>query len=582
MSTDVFISIEVLLITAIIFYQFKIGVHLFGRIKTYGAYVPIKYYFKTEKVDVDKNLVETGDIDEVLARMKMSLDPTLESYDSEVLKHGSDHSVPITLINPKSISGTYFDDILESLNIYLLKNNGGIADFSIVKDLVERNVAVEEEDIKDSINKPLYLGLMATILGIIFGLFTMLLKVKSPIISNDDLGTNQLELDDFLTSVCIAMLASLIGLSITTLTGLKFFKDAKRKVEQRKNGFYNFVHTELLPVVSQDFGSSISKLSQSMHDFNIDFKTNVSSLSGLFMKNYDTLKVQDDILDKLQRLNAQDFAKTNANVLSRLEKATGEFDKFNFFVETLNSGLSETSALSSSLSSLMNRVNNFEGIASKLDLRVEESNRIISFIESQFSDLEKMRSKYTTMIQRVDDNLDDTLNKFSSHIILKREGLVTLINEQHDLLEKAYVENKTKFDKLDLLEKLDKLDLLFEMNNHIKEEKEKIGSSSDKFCEVATEVSKALSSFVTKADLLFDKENKGANNLNHTIPTHQFTPISNISNERVFVPKQPADLTTASSPAGNDTTVDDFPQQNSEESTVKRGFTNRLKRIFKR
>ncbi|WDF67679.1 hypothetical protein PQ465_15365 [Sphingobacterium oryzagri] len=480
MWVNFFTITELLLIGVIVIYQFKIGVQLLGRISRYAAYIPFADYFFTEKVSISTTLVINGDVKAIFEEIDAS-NEEMSAADKSM----------INLINPRSSSGTHFDYIIESLNIYLLKNNGGIADFTIVKDLVERNVAVEDDDLKDSINKPLYLGLMATILGIIFGLFTMLIKMNDSSAAIE-VGSNQLALDDFLLSVCIAMIASFIGLGITTLTGLKFFKDAKRKIEQRKNGFYNFVQTELLPVVSQDFGSSIAKLSQSMHHFNADFQTNVSSLAGLFQRNYETLKIQDDVLEKLQKINVQDFAKTNIAVLTRLEKSTGEFDKFNFFMENLNARLTETRELSANLTKLMDRVNNFESIANRIDMRITDSNKIITFIEREFSDMEAVRSKYTTMLRRVDDSLEDTLEEFSSHIKDKRVGLVSLINEQHELLEKAYVENKTKFDKLDLLEKLDKLDVLSEMNLHVREEKEQIMRVSDRLAKATEEMAQSI------------------------------------------------------------------------------------------
>src|SRR5690606_16786484 len=246
------------------------------------------------------------------------------------------NQVEISLINFNTSSGTYFDQIINSLNVYLLKNGGGIADFSIVKDLVERNVGVEEEDIRESINRPLYLGLMATLVGIILGLLSLFSQINST--STD----STLQLGDFLIAVCIAMVSSCLGLFITTFTGLGLFKNAKRRVEHAKNDFYNFVQTELLPVVSNDFGSSISRLNQYMQVFNVDLSSNINSLSNLFQKNYDTLKIQDSILHRLENLNAHEFLQMNATVLKRLESATEKFDRFNLFVDSLNNRLTET------------------------------------------------------------------------------------------------------------------------------------------------------------------------------------------------------------------------------------------------
>lgn len=432
--------IEIAIIGYFIFLQIKTGFELKHSIRTLKYIIPKRRYFKTERFFVPKELIQKGS----LAEIAHLADPSnREEY--------TEKGIELTLINPLSPSGTEFDRILDSLNTYLVRNNGGIADFSIVKDLVERNVSVEEDDIKESVNKPLYLGLMATILGIIFGLSTMLLKLST---SSAEVAGQPLELDDFLLAVCIAMTSSFLGLLITSFVGLNSYKEAKRIMEQNKNEFYNFVQTDLLPAVSQDFGTSIGKLTQTMNGFNLDFTANIGTLSHLFQKNYETLKVQDAVLERLENLNANDFVKMNAEVLLRLEKATNNFDQFNMFMESLNSRLTETRELTDSIGGLLNRVNNFEELAGKIDARVEDTNSIVSFLKQQFSSFEQMTSVYKNMVKRVDDNLDETLRVFENNVIQNRQGLTNLINEQHELLEKAYRENVTKFDKLDHLDHL--------------------------------------------------------------------------------------------------------------------------------
>lgn len=497
----IYIIIEVLVIGYFIFQQLKTGRELKNSIQQFTRFIPSRDYFKTESVSVSTDELRSADLHAILQ-------PNEEDEEDWSAPKGR---VAITLINPKTSSGTAFDRIIESLNIYLLKNNGGIADFNIVKDLVERNVSVEEEEIKETINKPLYLGLMATIIGIIFGLFTMLMKLSS----SDDTATSglvkQLDLNDFLIAVCIAMVASFLGLFITSFIGLNSFKTAKRTVEQHKNGFYNFVQTDLLPVVSQDFGSSVAKLTNTMNVFNTDFTANIHTLNSLFQKNYETLKVQDTVLGRLEQLNANDFVQMNAKVLLRLEKATNNFDKFNGFIESLNSRLGETRALSDSIAALLNRVNNFESIAHKIDDRIEDTNTIITFLKEQFSTLDTMSARYKGMLLRVDDNLDETLKIFENNVISNREGLTNLINEQHELLEKAYTENVTKFDLLDNLKvlpeikqgfdshqavmfekQLDKVDHVVQLGVDIQQNKEQIVDVSKSLKDINTRVSYAL------------------------------------------------------------------------------------------
>lgn len=474
------IILELVVVGYFIFLQVKTGVHLRGAIAKFGRFIPSKAYFQTESINIKNSLLKEGKVADIFDYVHNT---------EEALNASDPDTVQVILINPRTQSGTAFDAIIESLNIYLLKNNGGIADFSIVKDLVERNVNVEEDDIKETINKPLYLGLMATIVGIIFGLFTMLMKLWT----GDDAATpglvKELDLNDFLSAVCIAMVSSFLGLAITSFIGLNSFKKAKRTLEQNKNSFYNFIQTDLLPVVSQDFGSSVSKLTHTMNAFNKEFTANIHTLSHLFQKNYDTLKVQDSILDRLEHINANDFVQMNAMVLQRLEKATNNFDKFNGFMESLNARLGETRELSDSIAKLLNRANNFESIAQKIDSRVDDTHTIIDFLKQQFASFDGMNKRYQQMILGVDDNLEATLKIFENDVIRMRESLSNLIGEQHELLEKAYAENVTKFDKLDMLEHLT---VLPEIKNAFDQHQSKMLSGQDEHHQSVSKIGAGL------------------------------------------------------------------------------------------
>ncbi len=467
MENNLLLIAEIIFIAVIVLYQIKVGLNLKVNISSYRSFIPQKSFFKVNQVHIDREILKDGGYDSILAYIN---EHNIFDEHGNLLSDLSSNEISFNLINSNVLSGTYFDEIIRSLNIYLIRNNGGIADFNIVKDLVERNVSVAEEDIKETINKPLYLGLMATLLGIIFGLIGLYLQIQG------QTDNSPIKLDGFLIAVCIAMISSCLGLFITTIIGLNVFKSAKSKVEKRKNEFYNFIQTELLPQVSNDFGSSITKLTRSMQGFNADFTSNVSALSGLFQRNYDTLKAQDVILDRLEKINAKDFLAMNATVLQRLEKATNNFDRFNNFVESLNHGMTETRHLSSSLHKLMNRVNNFEDLAAKLDTRVEESNKIIESVDKHFNALDSFEKINSQMFQRLNDNMEDTLNEVTQNIKLKYSKVLSQIDDENVALFQAYQEKKTKFDKLDLLDNLEKLDLLkqlskldvlFEMKDYI-------------------------------------------------------------------------------------------------------------------
>jgi len=58
---------------------------------------------------------------------------------------------------------------INDVNSYLAKNKNKASDYHIIKEIVERNAHSVEEEIDTMLSTPLYLGLMATIIGIAFG-----------------------------------------------------------------------------------------------------------------------------------------------------------------------------------------------------------------------------------------------------------------------------------------------------------------------------------------------------------------------------------------------------------------------------
>ena len=58
---------------------------------------------------------------------------------------------------------------MHDINGYLNENKNTSADYQIIKEIVERDSQKIEEDVDTMLSPPLYLGLMATILGAAIG-----------------------------------------------------------------------------------------------------------------------------------------------------------------------------------------------------------------------------------------------------------------------------------------------------------------------------------------------------------------------------------------------------------------------------
>lgn len=350
----------------------------------------------------------------------------------------------ISLINPNETSNTIFEGLLHSINVYLLRNKGATTDFNLIKDITERNIDTEDEDISQRITTPLYLGLMGTMLGIIFGLVNLF------IVSGD--GDN-FEIKGFLLGVSIAMSASFIGLLFTVFNST-YYKGARKNVEIAKNDFYTFIQTELLPILNQSASSSVFTLHTNLVKFNDNFTVNINRLTGLLNKNYDAVIAQDNILQNLENIDITEFAKANIKVLRELKAGTEDLHKFNQYLSSLNATVDGTTRLSSSFQTLLNKANNFEGLAEKLDSRIEESNKLVQFLNDHYEVLSDRSDLLNDSVKKVDDVLNKSLVELREHTAEKIDAIKDITIKEEDLMTKAFADNRSHFAKLSLLENL--------------------------------------------------------------------------------------------------------------------------------
>jgi hypothetical protein len=388
-----------------------------------------------EDKEIDSDLFsETNEINEDVNSSTKNTNP-IENEKEEFVNE-------ISLINPNDNSNPIFESLLHSINVYLLRNKGATTDFNLIKDITERNIDTEDEDISQTVTIPLYLGLMGTMLGIIFGLINLFVV--------SDNGTD-FEIQGFLGGVSIAMFASFYGLGLTVYNSSFNYKTARKSVETAKNDFYTFIQTELLPILNQSVSSSVFMLHTNLVKFNDNFTINMNRLSGLLNKNYDAVIAQDNILQNLEKIDITEFAKANVKVLRELKTGTEDLHKFNQYLGALNSTVDGTTRLSHSFQTLLNKVNNFEGLAEKLDSRIEESNKLVQFLNDHYGILSERGDLINDSVKKVDDVLIKSLVELQDHTNAKITSIKEITIKEEDLMTKAFADNRSHFSKLSLL-----------------------------------------------------------------------------------------------------------------------------------
>ena len=218
----------------------------------------------------------------------VGLKPENETTNGSVTAQPAEPETELDLVSAENPSPE-FAGIIDDTNNYLRNNKGAAADFNILKDISERQSEVLEREINATVATPLYVGLLGTFLGVIFGLSGIILRGG---VTNEAIQT-------FITGVVIAMIGSFVGL-LLTLWGNTLFKDARFERDRHQNDYYTFLQAQLLPRLHSDMASSLTSLKAVLDAFNREFLDKVADFKPIIAGITANIEVQKNFLQNLE------------------------------------------------------------------------------------------------------------------------------------------------------------------------------------------------------------------------------------------------------------------------------------------
>lgn len=238
------------------------------------------------------------------------------------------------------------NEILKTTNSYLCKNKGTAADFTIIKDISERRIEALQNEIQSTINVPLYLGLAGTFVGIICGI--------SGINFDDFIGNADMSsLDKLLGGVVFAMLASFLGLILTTFNSAWVYKNNEKRIDTNKNRFYDFIQRELMPILAVGVSGSLASLKSVLGHFVDQFGVNVTGYADSARLLNENLDKQQTVLEELNKLSLTRTANAIASTFATLKESSDELLHFKEYQVELNNTIRETTKVSSDLKDII-------------------------------------------------------------------------------------------------------------------------------------------------------------------------------------------------------------------------------------
>lgn len=442
-----FSILEALAIIVIIIIQMLVARHAFKQIRQTRRFLPGGRRSLTLKEY------------EIPAEQIRQLEPSQIIGQEVYFPEGDHHKVKVHLIcldnqtrNPLIIK------VIDTINSYLLKNKGGISDFNLMKDIVERNCDAIDEEINQQLPIPIYLGLMGTILGIILGLWSIHFDPQNFMESVTDL----------IESVKLAMVCSFMGLLLTTILSAKSYRGAKAKLEEQKNELFTFIQIELLPRLTMDANSSIVAMQAHIEKFNHDFAENVTNFDGIMVRILSVFDDQVQLQEELKELDIKQLAALNTNTLAELRKSMTEFEKFNQYLNLMNSFVQKTAQITDSVNDQLRRTDDIKHVISSMEENIE-NNRLVMEKLQNFLQKVEAHNALITATASLDDTLTDAIDQLRKHVQEEINAIKVHTSQASLDLNQLLISEKGNLEKLKNLDSLSNLQQLVQSVTAMKE-----------------------------------------------------------------------------------------------------------------
>ena len=339
----------------------------------------------------------------------------------------------ISLIYPENKSSIEYVEMVDYINLYLRNTKDIGAEIATINEVVESHSNMAEENVTATLFTPMYIGLMGTFVGIILGVFGMVISTR--------VNGGVYEPSDLLVGVGFAMSASLTGLILSVINSNMIFVQAKLIFDKGRIKFNSFVQTELLPSNNKQDTSSIASLNSTIRIFNSSFNEKLNKLGGYLEKNMNSFKAQESLLDKFDKINLKQVTEVNIKLLDNLSNSADKLSLLNESLNNVNLFVSESSNLSHEANQLFTRFVNFETnsqkIADEISDKLTLSNELLEFLKAHFSEMKQLGQLTRNAVANVDENLSETIDELNKAVKTRQSTFVNSISDMDEVLKKT-------------------------------------------------------------------------------------------------------------------------------------------------
>ena len=395
------------------------------------------------------------------------------------------------------ITGTgneIFDDIKSSINGYLGGTQGTEVDFELLKDSVDRHCDMIEDEINSQMPLPLYFGLAGTMTGAIIGLFALVFggSILELMSGSGTATTNGAanNINDLLWGVAIAMVASAIGIILTSLNTI-YFKDKKLQEETEKNKFLAWMQSRVLSAVPSGVSQQMKALVNQLATFNRNFKSNTDAINLTLSRAKEVYQSQANVIEEYKAIDLEGIATGVSSIMRRLRSSTESLDNFTQYLSTVHDYYKE-----------------MQVFVEKLDRETERIG-ILQDIQKFFQSHKGVIAEETADAHK---NLQQSIKAVQSSTEQQVNETYAALTEQSQKLKSAVDENNEQFRNLcqDMRNKFkEQMDSMPTVAQNLKKIEEIPGKLDAAVSKIIQSQESLATNFLTASQRIVNAANKG-------------------------------------------------------------------------
>jgi len=237
-----------------------------------------------------------------------------------------------------------------------------------------------------------------------------------------------------LWGVAIAMVASAIGIILTSLNTIRF-KDKKLQEETEKNKFLAWMQSCVLSAVPSGVSQQMKALVRQLATFNRNFRSNTDSINTTLSRAKEVYQSQAHVIEEYKAIDLEGIANGVSSIMRRLRSSTESLDNFTQYLDTVHDYYNEMQVFAEKLNRETERIGILQDIQ-----RFFQSHKAV--IAEETADAHK---NIQQSIQAVQKSTEQQVNETYIALTEQSQKLKDAVDENNEQFKSLCQEMRARF-----------------------------------------------------------------------------------------------------------------------------------------